>query len=301
MSVNQNKIHQALLYIKKNLSKKILWDDVSRHCGVSRFHFHRLFTAQMKETPGDLLKRLRLERAAALLVMKENISISEVALECGYSSQANLSKAFKIHFGVTPREVQRALAPKNSNIGKNKSKYGKDFKIDELYPIAEIVASIKEALMNVEIKKISERRVIYSTSPQGYTKDSIENTWKGLIGNAMTLLSMKRDEIVTMGLGYDNPQVTPENKCRYDACIVVEGSQKVGDNFQIQKFPSGNYACFHFKGKKTDLTQFYLNIYSNWFSSNKYEPGDFPLIENYLDINLADGEIELEAQFLLKD
>ena len=53
----------------------------------SPFHFHRLFRAWMGETLQDFVHRLRLERAAQILVFQRSKSVSDISLDCGFSSR----------------------------------------------------------------------------------------------------------------------------------------------------------------------------------------------------------------------
>ncbi|OUR95536.1 hypothetical protein A9Q84_16790 [Halobacteriovorax marinus] len=304
MNEYERKIMASIKYIQDHLEESFNWVEVSRHCGISEFHFHRIFSGYMGETPGDFIKRKRLEKAVCLLAYsKGDTSIAEISLMCGYSTQANLSKAFKIYFGVTPGDVIKGKVSKNSKIGKIKSKYGKDFNVTDLYPDPELIKisleHYKEVLMNAEIKDIAEREVIYLRSEKGYVKESIHSTWEKLIEKAM-YLPMERERFEMFGIGHDNPQITPEDKCRYDACVLLEEGIKVGDDFNVKKFPKGKYACFYFKGDSSKLLQLYLEIYKNWFPKSGFEPGNHPLIEKYITVSKDSEEIELEVQFLVK-
>ena len=155
--------------------------------------------------------------------------------------------------------------------------------------------------MNVEIRELPARRVVFESSKDGYQRDSIMRTWESLMEKAATFKN-SLEEAEKYGIGYDNPQVTPVEKCRYDACVLLESSDQPPETLKQLEIPEGRFACFHFKGSSEKLLQFYLDIYKNWFSSNGYEPGDFPLIEKYLviDKDNPDADIELETQFLLR-
>lgn len=303
MSIYKDKITLAMKIILNRLSENLRWEDVSRECGISYFHFHRIFSSYVGETPGDFITRKRLEKAISHIAYSRDVSLVDVALDCGYSSQANFSKAFKKYFGVTPTEVLRGENSKNSKIGKLKSKYGKDFNIENLYPEKEIAKDryIKEVKMNFEIKEFAKRRVMFLSSEGGYKKEAIFNTWQKISQVAIEA-GFDIETIDKFGVGHDNPEITAQEKCRYDACMELACDENVPNNVEVTFFPAGKYACFHYKGSSEKLLQFYLDIYKNWFDANGYEPGNFPLIENYIyvDKDNLDADIELETQFLLK-
>lgn len=61
----------------------------------SPFHFHRLFRAWMGESLQAFVHRLRLERAAQLLVFDRVRTISDIALECGFSNSLGRNSVWK--------------------------------------------------------------------------------------------------------------------------------------------------------------------------------------------------------------
>ena len=73
---------------------------------VHPVHLTRTFRRFYHSTPGDYLRNLRVEIAASLLRTGRR-SISDVALEAGFSDQSHLSRAFKRRLGVTPAEYRR--------------------------------------------------------------------------------------------------------------------------------------------------------------------------------------------------
>ncbi len=83
--------------------------DVASAVGVHPTHLARAFRRFVGCTPGDLLRTRRVQRAAALL-MSRRLSIAEIALEAGFSDQAQFSKAFRRLYGIAPGQYRRATA-----------------------------------------------------------------------------------------------------------------------------------------------------------------------------------------------
>ncbi|HMB92904.1 MAG TPA: ATP-binding protein, partial [Rhodothermales bacterium] len=69
--------------------------------GLSRRQLERRLAAVAGETPAELLRRLRLERARQLLETHSS-TIAEVAYAVGFKSPAHFSKAFRKAFGLSP-------------------------------------------------------------------------------------------------------------------------------------------------------------------------------------------------------
>lgn len=79
---------------------------VADSVGVHPTHLARVFRSFLGCTPGDLLRARRLEKAAELLLLTHS-SIAEIALESGYSDQAQFTKAFRQMYGAPPGSFRR--------------------------------------------------------------------------------------------------------------------------------------------------------------------------------------------------
>jgi AraC-like DNA-binding protein len=70
---------------------------------MSRFQLRRKLVALIGEAPSDLIRRIRLTKAAKL-IEKNFGNISEIAAEVGFNNPANFAHSFKIHFGISPSD-----------------------------------------------------------------------------------------------------------------------------------------------------------------------------------------------------
>src|ERR1700722_9201790 len=89
-------------FIKKNYQEKLLLEDLSAKVGLSPFYFQRLFKNEMKESPAGCINRIRLEMSCHLMRAGSNLNMAQIAVECGFSSAAAYTKAFKQMYGTTP-------------------------------------------------------------------------------------------------------------------------------------------------------------------------------------------------------
>lgn len=80
--------------------------ELAHQAGVHPVHLARVFRQHLGCTPGDYLRRRRLERAAVLL-RETRRPLSDVALHCGFADQSHFANAFKRFSGATPREYRR--------------------------------------------------------------------------------------------------------------------------------------------------------------------------------------------------
>jgi transcriptional regulator GlxA family with amidase domain len=82
---------------------------------LSKYHFHRLFTATYGQTPAAHLTERRIERAQDLL-RSTNLSVTEVCFAVGYSSLGSFSSRFTQIVGETPSEFQHRYGGKAPRI-----------------------------------------------------------------------------------------------------------------------------------------------------------------------------------------
>ena len=299
------RIDQVIQYIESNLSNKISLTEVANVSHFSAYHFHRIFTGIVGETVNDYIVRRRLERAVNLLIFKSELSITRVALESGFSTSANFSKAVKLHFGFSPSEIRNPNKVKDSKIGKISSKYGKDFKPSDLYPTRitnEVMKKnkLEDINMNVEVRECERQRLCTLASERGYESGAIYQAWDKLIDWA-TNNGIKQEGQERFAFAFDNPTITPVDRCRYSASVVVGEDVHIQLPFSQSEIPKGKYAVLYFKGSSEETIKAQLSIYSDWLPDSGFEPDNFPMLERYLNDARVDGYVEMEIHVKLKE
>lgn len=99
------KIAPALSYINENLTNELNIDDMAGMCYMSRYHFMRLFKAQTGCTVHNYIRQKRLVLAARLI--REGMSASAAAAECGFADYSAFHRAFTKTFRVSPGKIKR--------------------------------------------------------------------------------------------------------------------------------------------------------------------------------------------------
>jgi AraC-like DNA-binding protein/effector-binding domain-containing protein len=94
-------VQPLLAYAAAHLEDDVSLNALAGKANLSAFHFHRVFSAAALETPKHFTMRLRLEHAAALLLLTDD-SVLNVALSCGFQSHEVFARAFRRSFGMTP-------------------------------------------------------------------------------------------------------------------------------------------------------------------------------------------------------
>jgi AraC family transcriptional regulator len=104
----QRKLRGIQDLIESRLDADLTLQELAAAIGYSRSHFLRMFRATTGMTPHRYVLKRRVERARQLLE-QVGLSIAEVAMICGFSSQAHLTFAFRKEYGITPTEYRRHL------------------------------------------------------------------------------------------------------------------------------------------------------------------------------------------------
>jgi signal transduction histidine kinase/ligand-binding sensor domain-containing protein/DNA-binding response OmpR family regulator len=78
---------------------------MAEEMAISRSGLQKKVQSLIGETPGELIRRIRLNKAAELIKNKSG-NLSEISLEVGYNNPAHFSEAFKRQFGITPSQFQ---------------------------------------------------------------------------------------------------------------------------------------------------------------------------------------------------
>lgn len=106
-------LHQARLqevekYIREHITEELSLASLAAQCNLSPTYFHRLFTNYFGKTPSDLVLECRISAAKAGL-QTSNYSLSELAADCGFSSQAYFCYKFKQFTGKTPLQYRKEM------------------------------------------------------------------------------------------------------------------------------------------------------------------------------------------------
>jgi len=100
------RIGRAVEFIENHFAEPITIDDIAACSHVSRRHFFRLFEQAVGVAPMEYLKKVRLQKAAAML-LTTNANVTEVAFACGFSDSNYFSTLYHKEFGISPSRFKK--------------------------------------------------------------------------------------------------------------------------------------------------------------------------------------------------
>jgi AraC family transcriptional regulator len=270
------RINGVIDYIDENIGKKISLSDCAYHAMLSKFHFHRIFKDTTGETLNTYIKRLKMEKAHKLILQDDSIAIKELSINLGYCSTANFSRDFHNFFGYSPTKAKHS--PRKS--------------IERI-----VFSDIAQQIIFKGIQSLPDQFAMCKKITAGYHPEIIQPVFEELQRYA-SKGSLTINQFI--GIRYDDPEYTHNDKCKYDACLAINKLEARISNtpYIIKTLQGGKYAVFSFEGTKEQLLPAWDYISKEWITNNNYQPDDRPHRDIYLLSNHKDLEL-LKAKLCL--
>ena len=273
----QRRLDVVTDYIYAHLDDDLSLETLAHVSGFSRYHWHRIYRAVRGETAAQTVRRLRLERAAAMLT-ETSWPVERIAWKAGFTGTDVFSRAFLRSYRTTPSRFR---------IG------GRPASIDSLVTScgSGLTSSVREApgwMVRVEARfgyrlAVSEHRGSYMD-----------------IGRAF---SRVRDRVgagsLMVAIYADDPDAVPVADLRSAAGTVVDPGTEIPHDLVERMVPAGRYAIMRHIGPYSSMHAAYLWLYGQWLPSSGEEPRDHPIIEEYLTDPATTPPVDAVTDILL--
>jgi AraC family transcriptional regulator len=210
--------------------------------------------------------------------------VLEVALDHGFASAATFARAFRARFGMSATEWRRGGAERWPARRRLQRKLGKQLrKPGNAWPRPASHTRprrTKEATMTIRVEEQPARHVVYMRNVGPYGAHGIPELWRRL-HQWLETRGLSVDTTVRLGVSHDDPAVTPAEKCRYDACLVVPADFPADRWVNVTDIPGGRYAVTEFVGTALEIEAAWHRIFSEWLPTSGYQPDDRPCFELY--------------------
>lgn len=248
------------------------------------------------ENLGTFIRRRRIEKAASLLLSNPARPITQVALECGFSSPAAFARVFREAFGVTASDRIRSggtvlskdrEARRNGDQEMRKPRQAAPPAVRILDPVSRNWSwrlTMETGEARVEVKSVPEMYVAYLRHIGPYAGDNALFgrlfgqlfSWagpRGLIGADTKVVSIYQDD----------PEITDENRLRVDVAITVPVGTPADGEIGTRTIPAGTYAVGHFEILPHQYSEIWQTMMGLWLPESGYQCSDGPCLEMYLN------------------
>ncbi len=254
----EKRLMRVLDHVYANLDGDLSLDTLADVAALSRFHFHRVFTAMTGETVAAFIRRVRLYRAVTEL-LDTDAPLADVARKCGYPNPKSFSRAFRDAFGQTPDAFRKRGLPR---------------------PPLRIGSKGNFEMYDVAIKDEPERRLAviahrgpYITIGEAFEKAGATVMARGLGPQLGAML----------GLYFDDPDAVPEAELRSAAGFEIAESAEIAAPLEEARLPGGKHAVLTYKGPYTGLRTAYTYLFGDWLPRSGEVPRDTPPFELYVN------------------
>ncbi|WP_321478465.1 AraC family transcriptional regulator [uncultured Bacteroides sp.] len=240
-------INRVVDYILMNLRQPLDLKHLAEIAGLSAYHFHRLFTSELGETPAKYIQRRRLEKAAALLQGDERIPILNVAYDCGFNSANVFSRNFKKHFGMTAEEYRCNISQSNSKnrpSNSNKEEFVRSYS-SYFCPRKTIKIGDYKMDCTFEIKKMPAFNIIYCRHLGAFNE--MQDAFAKLMQWAYPRGLINAPGAKLLSVYHDNPDITDKSKLTSDAGLIVSEKIKTDGDIGQYEITGGLYAVGRFE------------------------------------------------------
>ena len=277
------RVNLAIDYVVSRLNDSggLRLEKVSAAAGLSPFHFHRVFQALMGETLADFVKRLRLDKALVTMSHGRRLSLTRVAIDCGFSSSSDFSRCFKQRFGDSPSAF---------DITGWREAHGAELEArlhrsaDDLH-LTGLPRGLNPDGFKVKIRELPARTVAYIRVRKSYQGDNVIKATQRLIKWA------ERNSLADgqwLGYQWDNPEITPLEQCVYHIAVEAERFTPKGEIGRF-RFPPMVVAQIEMRGGVELELRALQWLFGVWLPKSGYVPDDHPAFEAFIGRPFAHG------------
>ena len=280
--VVRKQIEKSVNYILKGLQGDLSLEKLATISNYSPFHFQKLFKTVMGESPKQYVKRMRLETAAHYLIIHKNKPVHVIGMDCGFSSPAVFSRAFKNYFEVSAEEFRTMNQPQRIIIRK---------KANHLKQLLENSNREKTAMpmpeFDIRIKRLEQQSGI-CVNTNFHSAEPIQKALKEVITLARAN-DLFDDKSKVMGIMYPHHNI-------YRAFIPVNENLIIPAGINKTEIRPGKYACFKVRGNIAQIFERLTRFHNHWLPENGYKLADIFGFEIFTEIPDKKNYNEIERE-----
>ena len=290
-------VRRALARIVAGLDEALDLERLGKEAALAPLHFHRVFRGMVGETPLELKRRLRLERAAHQLA-ETLLPIARIAFDAGYETHEAFTRSFRQSYGAAPSSFRERVArDARAHVHcELTTQNGLHFDPDPRAfddALANVHLSCGETAMDVELKDMPELRLLTLRHLGAYS--NIHETFARLgwlLGRAG--LTWQPDTLL-VAVYHDDPEATAVQELRADAAVTVTAGTPIPAELGTLTLPAGRYAHFVHRGAYARLGDTWARFMGDWLPASGHRVGAGLAYEIYFNTPENAPEHELRT------
>jgi AraC family transcriptional regulator len=290
------RVNAVIDYVEQHLCEELTLEQLAAVAHFSPFHFHRVFTVLAGETLGRFINRLRLERAASLLIQHPQRSVTDVAVACGLPNPSTFARSFREAFGMSATDWRKGgyldyeARPGEStrdiigNLGVLKDGYGVTAASYDPHTGRQswTISCGDLGPATVAIEEIPDLEVAYVRHTGRY--QGLGEVFADIFGRLTTWAAPRRllgvDSLI-LAVYHDNPSITAADRLRVSACITVPPETPPDGEVGRMSIAGGTYAVARFELGEKDYGIAWFALAGGWLPDSGFEPDDRLHFERY--------------------
>ncbi|MEZ4386908.1 MAG: AraC family transcriptional regulator [Candidatus Krumholzibacteriia bacterium] len=279
----RRRINAVIDHIQRHLGEDLAMEDLARVAHFSLWHFHRVFAAVTGETVQAWIKRTRVQAAADRLTYDPDVPVTTVAYELGFSSPSVLNRAFRDRFGCTPTQWRTGAqaARTEDQALRTQLQVWEHAMSDHGGSTPATSAQGSADMEPITVQDLPAYRIAYLRHLGPYDHGPIGELWE-----EFSRWAGPRDLFgpgkLSFGISHDNPEVTPPDRCRYDAGVEVPAGFTADGPVNLATLPAGKYAVLHVRCVPDAIGAQFGRLFG-WLGANGWQPGNGPTYQRYGD------------------
>jgi AraC family transcriptional regulator len=270
--IYQQRLNRVIDHIRDHLTGSLPLQELARLAHFSPFHFHRIFRAYTGEPLHAFIRRLRLEKAVFQLTHGPRTTLTDLALDCGFASSSDFSRAFKQAYGFSPRHYSRDRFLEESKIRQ-------DLRSNVGYGFPELPKGYNPDRFRVRFVDWPRRTLVYERVIGACQPQHLLAAFERLMdwGRRHDLLATAQ----LLGMSQDDPDITPMKKYRFDWGLVLPPDVRPGREVNVTTIPANRFAVVHCCGDLHKELRAWQYLFNVWLPGSGYQPTQDPAMEVY--------------------
>jgi AraC family transcriptional regulator len=243
-------------HVLEHLDEALDLAALAREACLSPFHFHRVFRGMVGETPLELVRRVRLERAAWRLVHTD-ATVADIAFGAGFETHEAFARAFRASYAKSPSAFRTMKNARVELSASNGVHYDPSGRGGAFTPRDSGGRSMKVEIVQKPALRVASIRHVgpYMQINQAFEKLGQIAGRSGLLGG---------EPAAMVAIYHDDPESTPPDQLRSDAGLVVPESASLPAPLTEQHLPAGPYACTVHVGPYERLGDSWQRLLGEW-------------------------------------